>query len=99
MSEFGHERARKWRAPFDLMACWIGLLLLLGLTVALSYQPLGSLNFPVALTIATTKAALVAAVFMELRGRSGIVRVFACAGFAWLAILLWLGLMDFVTRT
>jgi cytochrome c oxidase subunit 4 len=37
-------------------------------------------------------------IFMELGNRPGLVRAFAGAGFFWLMILLWLGLMDFVTR-
>ncbi|MBN9147978.1 MULTISPECIES: cytochrome C oxidase subunit IV family protein [unclassified Nitrobacter] len=98
MSEIRRPERRLWRPFVDLVLCWIGLLALLGLTVTLSYQPLASFNFPVAMTIATIKAGLVAAIFMELRHRSGIIRAFAAAGFFWLAILLWLGLMDFLTR-
>lgn len=98
MSEIRRPERRLWRPSVDLVLCWIGLLALLGLTVTLSYQPLASFNFPVAMTIATIKAGLVAAIFMELRHRSGIIRAFAAAGFFWLAILLWLGLMDFLTR-
>jgi hypothetical protein len=52
-----------------------------------------------AMAITATKTGLVAAIFMELRHRSGVVRAFAAAGFFWLAILLWLGLTDFLTRT
>lgn len=98
MTEISRPRRRIWRPSTDLVLCWIGLLALLGLTVVLSYQPLASFNFPVATTIAAIKAGLVAAIFMELRHRSGVVRAFAAAGFFWLAILLWLGLMDFLTR-
>lgn len=98
MSEIRRPERRLWRPSVDLVLCWIGLLALLGLTVTLSYQPLASFNFPIAMTIATIKAGLVAAIFMELRHRSGIIRAFAAAGFFWLAILLWLGLMDFLTR-
>jgi cytochrome c oxidase subunit 4 len=98
MNESRGSKQRIWRPSVDLVLCWIGLLSLLGLTVTLSYQSLASLNFPVAMTIAATKAGLVAAIFMELRHRSGVVRGFAAAGFFWLAILLWLGLMDFLTR-
>jgi cytochrome c oxidase subunit 4 len=53
----------------------------------------------VALAIGTIKAGLVAAIFMELRHRSGLTLVFAGAGLFWLGILLWLGSMDFLTRT
>ncbi|MBN9042475.1 MAG: hypothetical protein BGP05_14405 [Rhizobiales bacterium 62-47] len=98
MSGIRRPKSRIWRPSTDLVLCWIGLLTLLGLTVTLSYQPLASFNFPVAMTIAAIKAGLVAAIFMELRHRSGVVCAFAAAGFFWLAILLWLGLMDFLTR-
>jgi cytochrome c oxidase subunit 4 len=88
-----------WRPPFPLVASWLGLLALLALTVTLAYQPLGAFNAVAALTIGSIKAAVVAAVFMELRHRGSFTFVFALAGLCWLAILLWLGLMDFLTRT
>ncbi len=40
-----------------------------------------------------------AAVFMELRHRGLRTFLFASAGLFWLSILLWLGMMDFLTRT
>jgi cytochrome c oxidase subunit 4 len=49
--------------------------------------------------IAATKTAIVAAIFMELRHRGLRTFVFASAGLFWLGILLWLGSMDFLTRT
>ncbi len=69
------------------------------LTVTLAYVPLGTFNAVVALTIGTIKAAIVAAIFMELRDRRPRTLVFAGAGLFWLGILLWLGMMDFLTRT
>ena len=84
--------------PRALVLTWAALMALLGLTVLLAYQPLGVFNTIVALTIATVKAALVAAIFMELSRRDGLTVVFACAGFFWLAILLWLAWTDFYTR-
>jgi cytochrome c oxidase subunit 4 len=99
MSGTGRAKQGRWHPSIDLVICWIALLVLLGLTVALAYRPLASFNFPVAMTIAAIKAGLVASIFMELRRKGGLVRVFAGAGFFWLAILLWLGLMDFLTRT
>jgi cytochrome c oxidase subunit 4 len=89
----------RWRPPFPLVACWLALLLLLALTVTLAYQPLGALNVVAALGIATVKAAFVAAIFMDLRQRGGRTFIFALAGLFWLAIMLWLGQMDFLTRT
>lgn len=89
----------RWRPPRPLVLSWIALLVLLALTVVLAYQPLGTFNAVVALTIGATKAAIVAAVFMELRHRGLRTFLFAGAGLFWLGILLWLGMMDFMTRT
>ncbi len=88
-----------WRPPLPLVGAWLALLALLALTVTLSYAPLGAFNAVVALAIGTTKAAIVAAIFMELRHRGARTFVFAGAGLFWLGILLWLGAMDFLTRT
>jgi cytochrome c oxidase subunit 4 len=88
-----------WRPPFPLIASWLGLLASLALTVTLAYLPLGTFNAVVAIGIGATKAAIVAAIFMELWHRGARTMVFAIAGLFWLAILLWLGLMDFLTRT
>ncbi|WP_063958276.1 cytochrome C oxidase subunit IV family protein [Bradyrhizobium manausense] len=89
----------EWRPPIALVGAWLALLALLALTVALAYLPLGAGNGVVALTIGTIKAGLVAAIFMELRHRGGLTLIFAGAGLFWLGILLWLGSMDFLTRT
>jgi cytochrome c oxidase subunit IV len=84
--------------PRILVISWAALLVLLGTTVFLAYQPLGSFNLFIALLIATSKALIVAAVFMELRERSGLTIAFAAAGFFWLGILIWLSGADFITR-
>jgi cytochrome c oxidase subunit 4 len=89
---------RGWHPPSILLWALLGLLALLGLTVALAYQRLGAFNTPIALAIATTKALLVAAIFMELRERRSLIIAFASAGFFWLAILMWLAAADFTTR-
>lgn len=89
----------QWRPTFPLVGAWLGLLALLALTVTVAYVPLGAGNALVALGIGAIKAGLVAAIFMELRHRSGLTLIFAGAGLFWLGILLWLGLMDFLTRT
>jgi cytochrome c oxidase subunit 4 len=89
----------EWRPPLALISAWLALLLLLALTVTLAYLPLGAFNAIAALMIAATKTAIVAAIFMELRHRGLRTFVFASAGLFWLGILLWLGSMDFLTRT
>ena len=88
-----------WRPSLAIVGAWVVLLGLLALTVTLAYLPLGAFNALIALSIAATKAAVVAAVFMELRQRGARTFIFAGAGIFWLDILLWLGLMDFLTRT
>jgi cytochrome c oxidase subunit 4 len=86
------------RPPRILVFSWLGLLALLALTTATAYLPLGAANTVVAMTIATIKATMVAAVFMELRERQPLMLAFAGAGFFWLGIMLWLAMADYVTR-
>jgi cytochrome c oxidase subunit 4 len=86
------------RPPRALILSVLALVALLGLTVTLAYQPLGTLNGPIALVIATTKAIIVAAIFMELRERRPLTLAFAGAGVFWLAILFWLASTDFTRR-
>lgn len=81
-----------------ILICWSALMVLLALTTALAFVPLGSGNLIVSLAIAATKAALVLLFFMELRGGSGLVRVFAGAGFVWLLIMIGLTTADYTHR-
>ncbi|HET9716460.1 MAG TPA: cytochrome C oxidase subunit IV family protein [Pseudolabrys sp.] len=86
------------RPPAVLVFSWLAALVLLSITVIAAYLPLGAGNTIVALLIAFTKAAIVAAVFMELRRQNGFIITFATAGFFWLAILFWLAFTDYSTR-
>ena len=88
-----------WRPPLALIISWFALLALLTLTVTLAYAPLGAFNFAVSIMIAAAKVAIVAAFFMELWDGAPRLLIFAGAGLFWLGILLWLGMMDFLTRT
>jgi cytochrome c oxidase subunit 4 len=88
----------KWLPPRALVLSWAGLLALLATTVFTAYLPLGAFNTVTALVIATGKAFLVAAIFMELRKRSGLTIAFAGAGFFWLGIMIWLAMADYLTR-
>lgn len=74
------------------------LLILLVLTVAAALVPLGGYNHAASMLIAVLKAALVVVFFMHLRWSSPIMRLFACAGLVWLAILMALTLSDYLTR-
>jgi len=77
---------------------YVGLLALLGITVASSFVPLGGGNSLINLAIAIAKAALIGAAFMHLR-KSGVL-VSLCV----VVLLFWIGLMygftlkDYATR-
>ncbi len=81
-----------------LLLVYLALLALLGLTATATLLPPGPWSTPIALVIATAKAALIFIWFMRLRERPGLVRCFAVAGFFWLAILMGLTFADFFTR-
>jgi cytochrome c oxidase subunit 4 len=81
-----------------LILAWAALLALLALTLGLAYVPMGKLNPVVALGIGGLKALIVLAIFMELREGPSLRRVFAAAGFFWLAILFSLSMTDYLAR-
>jgi cytochrome c oxidase subunit 4 len=81
-----------------LIGVYVALLVLLGLTAGANFLPLGAWQFPIALLIAVAKMLLIFWFFMQLRSRRGLVRVFACAGFFWLAIAGMLTFSDYLTR-
>jgi cytochrome c oxidase subunit 4 len=74
------------------------LMLLLAATAAVSFLHLGHWQVPVALAIAAVKMALVFLFFMKLWYERGLVRVFAAAGFLWLAIAGVLTFADYLSR-
>jgi cytochrome c oxidase subunit 4 len=82
----------------ELMLVWLGLMLLLGLTAGSGYLAMGNLNVVVNLGISGAKTVLVAAYFMHLRARGGLLRTVAAAGFVWLLLLIGLSLSDYLTR-
>ena len=81
-----------------IWTCWAALMVLLALTTGLAFVPLGAAQLGVSLVIAATKALLVLLLFMELKASSGLVRVFACAGFFWLMIMIALPSADSTHR-
>ena len=78
---------------------WAVLLLLLAITCASAYIPLGALNGWLNMAIASAKALLVAVIFMHLSRSAPVVRLFAGAGVVWLLILAGLSAADFLTRS
>jgi cytochrome c oxidase subunit 4 len=67
---------------------WAALLALTGLTLGLSYVPLGIGNAAVALAIASAKASLVALYFMHLRRESRLVLAVALVPLLVLALII-----------
>ena len=79
---------------------WIALMIFTVVTAAVSRIDLRQLSAPVALIIATTKALLVILFFMGVKYVSQrMTIVVIVAAFFWLAILLVLSMMDYVSRT
>jgi len=91
-------RERIWRCARKPLLAWSALCLLLAVTVALAYVPLGSTNLVISLTIALAKTALIALVFMELASANGLLRLAAVTGCLWLFFLFFLTFSDYLSR-
>jgi cytochrome c oxidase subunit 4 len=81
-----------------LLLTWLGLLLLLALTAALSFVRLGWMNTAIGLAIALVKALLVALVLMRLRRSPALLRLAAVAGIVTMMLLFGLSATDYATR-
>ncbi|MFB3813195.1 MAG: cytochrome C oxidase subunit IV family protein [Terriglobales bacterium] len=82
------------------LVAWVVLMVLTVVTAVVSFIDLGMWSGPVALTIASVKALVVALIFMHIRyEKQKIVWVAAFAGVFWLAILLVLSMTDYLSRT
>ena len=86
------------KAARTILVAWAALLALLALTIAASFAPLGRVLPYVSYAIAIAKTAIVAWIFLELRGRDGLQRIALAVGFAWLMILFVLLFADTLTR-
>lgn len=80
------------------VAVWAALLVLTGVTVAVSFVDLGIGNAVVALAVASVKASLVGLYFMHLRRESALVRAFALAPLLFLALIILGTLSDTLFR-
>jgi len=70
------------------LAVWGALIVLTGITVLVSYVPLGMMNVVVALLIASVKASLVALFFMHLKHEGRLVWGFALAPILFLVLII-----------
>jgi cytochrome c oxidase subunit 4 len=84
-----------WLGP---SVVWLALLILLAITVGSAYVHLGPLNNVINFSIAAIKAALIAVVFMNLKGSSPLLRVAAVSGLLWLIFMFTLTAGDYLSR-
>ena len=77
---------------------FVTLLVLTAVTTGVAYIDLGPFSVVVALTIAVVKMLLVALFFMHLRHSTQLTKVVVAGGLMWLAIMIVLGMADFLTR-
>ncbi|HUR19328.1 MAG TPA: cytochrome C oxidase subunit IV family protein [Vicinamibacterales bacterium] len=74
------------------------LMILTGVTVGAAFVNLGSLNFPVAIAIAITKATLVILFFMHVKYSSRLTKMVVGMSFFFLFIMFGLTLTDYLSR-
>jgi cytochrome c oxidase subunit 4 len=82
----------------SLILSFLGLMVLLALTVWGSFINVGAWRATVAVVVAIAKALIVMIFFMHLKSSNRLTWAVAGAGFFWLSILLVLTIGDFVTR-
>jgi caa(3)-type oxidase subunit IV len=82
-----------------IFAAYVGLMILLGLTIFAHGCALGYLATPIALAIAAMKTALVAWFFMELGTSSAASRIMAGAGVLWIFFFYFLSALDIFFRS
>lgn len=81
-----------------LVLVFAALLAVLSTSAVLSRYLHGAVGTSAALLLAAVKMALIFWFFMRLRTQSGVVRLFAAAGFLWLVIFAVLSCTDYLTR-
>ncbi|MEQ1756772.1 MAG: cytochrome C oxidase subunit IV family protein [Vicinamibacterales bacterium] len=74
------------------------LMVLTAVTVGVAFVNLGSLNFPVAIAIAVTKATLVVLFFMHVKYSSRLTKLIVGMAFFFLFIMFGLTLTDYLSR-
>jgi cytochrome c oxidase subunit 4 len=77
---------------------FLTLMVLTGVTVWSAFIDLGYLNFPVAMLIAGFKASLVVWYFMHVKYQSHLTKLTVATGLFFLAILLGMTLIDYVSK-
>jgi len=79
-------------------AIFAALMVLTAITIGVAFVNLGPFNFPVALSIAITKATLVILFFMHVKYSSRLTKLILGTGFFFLTVLFVLTLSDYLSR-
>jgi cytochrome c oxidase subunit 4 len=96
----GHDAHQPHVVPLGVyFAVFAALLVGTWLTVVAAHQDFGAFNTTVALAIAITKASLVIVFFMHVKYSPRLITLVLVGSFVWLAILLFITLSDYWTRT
>jgi len=98
----GHEgdsrRAPAGASERGLVALWAALLALTALTIFVSRLDIGHWRAVCAITIASTKAALVVAIYMRLKDEDRAFKYMFCAALFTMAVILGLTFVDVAFR-
>ena len=102
MSDHSNGHAQAHEHPVDSVKTyflvWLALIFATILTTAVAFLDLGFLNVFVALAIACTKMLLVVLFFMHARHSSQLTKLALLGAVLWLAILLAMVSIDFISR-
>jgi len=77
---------------------FFSLMVLTAITVAVAFVNLGSLNFPIAIGVAITKATLVVLFFMHVKYSSRMTKMVVGLAIFFLLVMLGLTMTDYATR-
>jgi cytochrome c oxidase subunit 4 len=97
-TETDGSRATAWKLWRRNGVIWAALMLLLVMTLALAYVPMGKLSPAVGIVIAAVKAEFVVMLFMELGRARMLTRLAAMSGVVFLTALFVLTLADVLSR-
>jgi cytochrome c oxidase subunit IV len=88
-----------WELAKGPLAVWLVLIVLLALSAASAYLPLGPFNAALNLAVAAVMVFLLATFLMNLRWSNALVRIIAASGLLWLAFMFILTFTDYLART
>lgn len=80
------------------LTVFAALMILLIVTVAVAFVPLGYFNLPIAMAIAIVKAVIIIMYFMEVKYGSKLLWVFVTSSFIFMVFFLVLTMNDYATR-